>query len=257
VLQSAEVMKKAVSYLENFLARKEGTTKGTVVLATVNGDVTTSVEPGSHDLEQQRLHGAGPGQAGSGHTIIEAAQQHNADAIGLSALLVSTSKQMPLIVNELARRGLSYPVIIGGAAINRAFGRRILFLEDAAEPYAPGVFYCKDAFEGLGVMDQLTGGEDKRAALLARIEREARAEMNRPTPVVRERRREDRPSTVDPAPDIPTPPFWGARAVLDIPLESVYPHINRPELFRLNWGARNAHGAEWESASRVRGPQVA
>ena len=247
VLQSAEVMKKAVSYLENFLERKEGTTKGTVVLATVYGDV--------HDIGKNlvrtilsnngyTVHDLG--KQVPANTIIEAAQQHNADAIGLSALLVSTSKQMPLIVNELARRGLSYPVIIGGAAINRAFGRRILFLEDTAEPYAPGVFYCKDAFEGLGVMDQLTGGEDKRAALLARIEREARAEMNRPTPVVRERRREDRPSTVDPAPDIPTPPFWGARAVLDIPLESVYPHINRPELFRLNWGARNAHGAEWE-----------
>ena len=245
VLQSAEVMKKAVAYLENFLERKEGTTKGTVVLATVYGDV--------HDIGKNlvrtilsnngyTVHDLG--KQVPANTIIEAAQQHHADAIGLSALLVSTSKQMPLIVNELARRGLTYPVIIGGAAINRAFGRRILFLEDTGEPYAPGVFYCKDAFEGLDVMDRLTQPE-KRGELLARIEREARTELNRPTPAVRERKREDRPSTVEPAPDIPRPPFWGARAVLDIPLDSVYPHINRPELFRLNWGARNAHGEEW------------
>lgn len=247
VLQSAEVMKKAVAYLENFLERKEGTTKGTVVLATVYGDV--------HDIGKNlvrtilsnngyTVHDLG--KQVPANTIIEAAQQHNADAIGLSALLVSTSKQMPLIINELARRGLSYPVIIGGAAINRAFGRRILFLEETGEPYAPGVFYCKDAFEGLDVMDQLTQPE-KRGDLVKRIEREARAELNRPAPVVRQRSREDRPSTVEPAPDIPQPPFWGARAVLDIPLESVYPHINRPELFRLNWGARNAHGEEWRA----------
>lgn len=247
VLQSAEVMKKAVAYLENFLERKEDTTKGTVVLATVYGDV--------HDIGKNlvrtilsnngyTVHDLG--KQVPANTIIEAAQQHNADAIGLSALLVSTSKQMPLIINELARRGLSYPVIIGGAAINRAFGRRILFLEETGEPYAPGVFYCKDAFEGLDVMDQLTQPE-KRGDLVKRIEREARAELNRPAPVVRQRSREDRPSTVEPAPDIPQPPFWGARAVLDIPLESVYPHINRPELFRLNWGARNAHGEEWRA----------
>jgi len=247
VLQSAEVMKKAVAYLENFLERKEGTTKGTVVLATVYGDV--------HDIGKNlvrtilsnngyTVHDLG--KQVPANTIIEAAQQHNADAIGLSALLVSTSKQMPLIINELARRGLSYPVIIGGAAINRAFGRRILFLEETGEPYAPGVFYCKDAFEGLDVMDQLTQPE-KRGDLVKRVEREARAELNRPAPVVRQRSREDRPSTVEPAPDIPQPPFWGARAVLDIPLEAVYPHINRPELFRLNWGARNAHGEEWRA----------
>ncbi len=246
VLQSAEVMKKAVSYLENFLERKEGTTKGTVVLATVYGDV--------HDIGKNlvrtilsnngyTVHDLG--KQVPANVIIEAAQQHNADAIGLSALLVSTSKQMPLIVNELARRGLSFPVIIGGAAINRSFGRRILFLEDSGEPYAPGVFYCRDAFEGLEVMDQLID-ETRRPGLLARIEEEARRELNRPAPAVRERRRDDRISTVEPAPDIPQPPFWGARAVLDIPLESVFPFIHRPELFRLNWGARNAHGEEWE-----------
>ncbi len=171
--------------------------------------------------------------------------EHNADAIGLSALLVSTSKQMPLIVNELARRGLEFPVLIGGAAINRAFGRRILFLEDGGEPYAPGVFYCKDAFEGLDVMEQLTVPA-RRKELLERIVAEAYEEAGKSRPPVRDRRRPGQRSTVGPAPDIPTPPFWGARAVLNIPLDSVFPYLDKRELFRLSWGAKNAHGEEWD-----------
>mgnify|MGYP000073677119 FL=1 len=245
VLQSAEVMKKAVAYLEQFLERKEGTSKGTIVLATVYGDV--------HDIGKNLVRTI---LSNNGYTvhdlgkqtpvsvILDAAVQHRADAIGLSALLVSTSKQMPLVVNELARRGLHIPVLIGGAAINRAFGRRILFLEDTGEPYAPGVFYCKDAFEGLEVMDHLTS-PDKREALIERTIAEAYAELGKPRPPVRDRRMAGRRSSVRPAPDIPIPPFWGARTVLSIPLEAVFPYIHKPELFRLSWGARNAHGDEW------------
>jgi 5-methyltetrahydrofolate--homocysteine methyltransferase len=245
VLQSAEVMKKSVAYLENFLERKEGTSKGVVVLATVYGDV--------HDIGKNlvrtilsnngyTVHDLG--KQTPANVIIDAAVEHHADAIGLSALLVSTSKQMPLIVNELARRGLEFPILIGGAAINRAFGRRILFLEETGEPYAPGVYYCKDAFEGLDVMDQLTDPA-RCAALTDRIVTEAYQEMGKDRPPVRDRRQEGQRSTVGPAPDIPTPPFWGARAVLDIPLDAVFPYIHKPELFRLSWGARNTHGAEW------------
>ena len=245
VLQSAEAMKKSVAYLENFLEREEGTTKGTIVLATVYGDV--------HDIGKNLvktiLSNNGYtvidlGKQTPANVIIDAAVEHNATAIGLSALLVSTSKQMPLIVNELARRGLHFPVLIGGAAINRAFGRRILFLEDTGEPYAPGVFYCKDAFEGLDMMDQLIVPE-KREELLARITAEAYAELDKKRPAVKDRRKDDQQSTVQPAPDIPVPPFWGARAVLDIPLDSVFPFIHKPELYRLSWGAKNKQGAEW------------
>ncbi|MBI5961784.1 MAG: methionine synthase, partial [Chloroflexi bacterium] len=246
VLQSAEVMKKSVAYLENFLERKEGTSKGVVVLATVYGDV--------HDIGKNlvrtilsnngyTVHDLG--KQTPANVIIDAAVEHKADAIGLSALLVSTSKQMPLIVNELARRGLTFPVLIGGAAINRAFGRRILFLEGGGEPYAPGVFYCKDAFEGLEVMDQITD-PDRRASLLERTIAEAYQELGKPQPVVRDRRSPGQRSTISPAPDIPTPPFWGHRAVLNIPFESVFPYIHKPELFRLSWGAKNTQGAEWE-----------
>ncbi len=155
VLQSAEVMKKAVAHLENYLEKVEGVTKGTIVIATVYGDV--------HDIGKNLVRTI---LANNGYTVIDLGKQVpaetiitravevNATAIGLSALLVNTSKQMPLIVNELQRRGLKFPVLIGGAAINRRFGRRILFTEDGSL-YEPGVFYCKDAFEGLETMGQL------------------------------------------------------------------------------------------------------
>ncbi len=244
VLQSAEVMKKTVAYLEQFMERVEGVTKGTVVLATVYGDV--------HDIGKNlvktilsnngyTVHDLG--KQVPANTIIEKAQELNADAIGLSALLVSTSKQMPLIVNELARRGLSYPVLIGGAAINRRFGRRILFLEGSEATYEPGVFYCKDAFEGLSVMDKLVDPK-QRETFREQINTEAYAEMDRPVPVRRERVYGAK-STVQPAPDIPTPPFWGIKTIREMPLEIIFQYLHKPELYRLSWGAGNAHGAEW------------
>lgn len=245
VLQSAEVMKKAVAYLENFLDRVEGSTKGVVVLATVYGDV--------HDIGKNlvktilsnngyTVHDLG--KQVPANTIIQAAVDYKADAIGLSALLVSTSKQMPLIVNELARRDLKYPVMIGGAAINRRFGRRILFLDDSNDPYEPGVFYCKDAFEGLSVMDQIVN-EDQRLSLLDQIVTEAYDEMGKIRPVRASAPVPDQ-STVTPALDIPEPPFWGARTISSIPLENVFPHLHKPELYRLSWGAKNTRGKEWD-----------
>ncbi len=244
VLQSAEVMKRCVAYLENFLERKEGTSKGIVVLATVYGDV--------HDIGKNLVRTIlsnngytviDLGKQTPANVIIDAAVEHNADAIGLSALLVSTSKQMPLIVNELARRGLNFPVLIGGAAINRAFGRRILFLEESGAPYASGVFYCKDAFEGLDVMDQLVD-PNRRPARLERVIEAAYQEAGKKRPPVHARRTTGS-RTVTPAPNIPKPPFWGHKTVRNIPLDSVFPFIHKPELFRLSWGAKNARGDEW------------
>ena len=195
VLQSAEAMKRAVAYLEQFMERLDGASKGTVVLATVHGDV--------HDIGKNlvktilgnngyTVHDLG--KQVPANTIIDQAQALRADAIGLSALLVSTSKQMPLIVNELARRDLDFPVLIGGAAINRRFGRRILFLEDDGRPYAPGVFYCRDAFEGLEVVDGLVDAQ-RRPQLLAGLLADARAEQARPV-AGRKRARADGGSTV-------------------------------------------------------------
>jgi 5-methyltetrahydrofolate--homocysteine methyltransferase len=242
VLQSAEVMKKTVGYLEQFMDKVEGSTKGTIVLATVYGDV--------HDIGKNlvktilsnngyTVHDLG--KQVPANTIIEKAQEYNADAIGLSALLVSTSKQMPLIVNELARRDLKFPVLIGGAAINRKFGRRILFLDDSKEPYEPGVFYCKDAFEGLHVMDKLIS--DQHEAFLSQTIAEGYEEQGKPTP--RKRERGISASTVKPAPSIPTPPFWGVKTIHEMPLEIVFKYLEKKELFRLSWGATNTHGDAW------------
>ena len=245
VLQSAEVMKKSVAYLEGFMDRIEGVSKGAVVLATVYGDV--------HDIGKNlvktilsnngyTVHDLG--KQVPANTIIDKALEHKADAIGLSALLVSTSKQMPLIVNELARRGLRIPVLVGGAAINRRFGRRILFLDESQEPYDAGVFYCKDAFEGLAVVDQLLD-RDRHDQFLDEVFSEAYEEVQRPPRRRRSRRGLSR-KTVRDAPAIPTPPFWGTRVIRDMPLQIVTQHLHKPELFRLSWGAKNARGAEWE-----------
>ncbi len=177
VLQSAEVMKRAVAQLEKYLDKIEGYTKGTVVIATVFGDV--------HDIGKSLVNTiltnngytvVDLGKQVPIGTIVEAAKEHDADAIGLSALLVSTSKQMPAAVQELHAQGLDYPVLIGGAAINRNFGRRILYPNGTAsdEIYEPGVYYCKDAFEGLHVVDQLVADDGgAREALVTKTREEA------------------------------------------------------------------------------------
>src|SRR3989441_10256240 len=179
VLQSAEVMKRAVACLEGFLERKEGYTKGKVVLATVFGDV--------HDIGKNLVNTIlsnngytvyDLGKQVPLNTILDKAIEVNADAIGLSALLVSTSKQMPLCVKELYKRGLNFPVIVGGAAINRSYGRRILFVDEQAPgstpiPYEHGVFYARDAFEGLEIIDRLTNSPEQRASFIERIKEEA------------------------------------------------------------------------------------
>jgi len=244
VLQSAEVMKKSVSHLENYLEKIEGVTKGTVVIATVYGDV--------HDIGKNLvktiLSNNGYtvidlGKQVPAETIISKAVEVNATAIGLSALLVSTSKQMPLIINELQRRGHNIPVLVGGAAINRRFGRRILFTEDGAS-YDPGVFYCKDAFEGLETMDQLIDLQ-RKPALMEKIRKDADMEMGRASQVPAHRQTETLRSNVIPAP-IGLPNKWGPRVVRDMPLELVLKSLNINELYRLSWGAKNSHGTEWE-----------
>ncbi|HEY3313272.1 MAG TPA: methionine synthase [Anaerolineales bacterium] len=248
VLQSAEVMKKSVSHLENYLEKVEGVTKGTVVIATVYGDV--------HDIGKNLVKTilsnngytvVDLGKQVPAETIISKAVEVNATAIGLSALLVSTSKQMPLIINELQRRGHKIPVLVGGAAINRRFGRRILFTDDGAS-YESGVFYCKDAFEGLDTMDQLIDPQ-RKPALMELVRREADMEMGRASQVPEHRQTEVTRSSIVPAP-IKLPSKWGARVVKDMPLEIVLKHLNINELYRLSWGAKNTHGPEWETLKK-------
>jgi len=243
VLQSAEVMKKAVARLEEYLERAEGTSKGKIVLATVYGDV--------HDigknlvktiLSNNGFEVVDLGKQVPAETIINTAIEENADAIGLSALLVSTSKQMPLIINELHRRGKNIPILLGGAAINRRFGRRINKTEDGVW-YGGGAFYCKDAFEGLETMELLQDAEQK-PALMERLQAEVKREAERAAAPSRKKVNIQR-SRVQPMP-IPLPSQLGPRIVKDMPLELVFEHLYKKELFRLSWGAKNAHGDEWK-----------
>jgi 5-methyltetrahydrofolate--homocysteine methyltransferase len=248
VLQSATVMKRAVAQLENYLERIEGHTKGKVVIATVFGDV--------HDIGKSLVNTI---LTNNGYTVIDlgkqvpidtiinAAIENEADAIGLSALLVSTSKQMPTCVQELHQRGLEFPVLIGGAAINRDFGRRILYPhgKESDDVYGPGVFYCKDAFAGLATIDQLVDG-DAREALVVKMREEARVLREQVVKV------DDGPPVTDSSArstartdvPIPDPPFWGARE-LDVDLDDVYPYLDRHVLFKLHWGGRGKKGEEW------------
>ena len=178
VLQSAEVMKRAVAQLENYLEKLEGYTKGTVVLATVFGDV--------HDIGKSLV---GTILTNNGYTVVDlgkqvpiqtildAAQEHDATAIGLSALLVSTSKQMPACIQELHAQGPHLP----GADRRRRDQPRLRLpraLSRAARSprsvYEPGVFYCKDAFEGLSVMDQLVDADARDGAASRKLRAGAR-----------------------------------------------------------------------------------
>ncbi|MHB8433681.1 MAG: methionine synthase [Candidatus Tyrphobacter sp.] len=246
VLQSAEVMKKAVAHLEQFLEKKDGVTKGKVVLATVFGDV--------HDIGKNLVNTI---LSNNGYTvfdlgkqvpmnaILEKAVEVGADAIGLSALLVSTSKQMPICVQEQDVRGLAFPIIVGGAAINREFARRIAVL-DGERFFEPGLFYAKDAFEGLEIMERLTGEPARRGGFVKRARSEALAQIARgaaPTNVTGTAA----VSAVraQPAP-IPTVPAYGARTLDAIDLHALWPCFDLRSLYRLSWGAANTKGAAFE-----------
>jgi 5-methyltetrahydrofolate--homocysteine methyltransferase len=241
VLQSAEVMKKAVARLENYLDRIEGYTKGVVVLATVFGDV--------HDIGKSLVKTI---LTNNGYTvvdlgkqvpvgdIVEAAKENDATAVGLSALLVSTSKQMPLAVQEMHRQGLDFPVLIGGAAINRKFGYRARYVNGKEDDtvYEPGVFYCKDAFEGLDVMDRLID-PDQADEFRQKIADEATAARNEVEVV------DDGPPTtddsvrsaVDMSAPVPVPPFWGQREI-EVEMDEVYHQLDTHVLYKLHWGGR-------------------
>ncbi len=248
VLQSAEVMKRAVAQLENYLDRIEGYTKGTVVLATVFGDV--------HDIGKSLVNTI---LTNNGYTvidlgkqvpiqaIIDAAQEHEATAIGLSALLVSTSKQMPLCVQELQSQGMDYPVLIGGAAINRDFGLRALYPggTDSDEIYEPGVFFCKDAFEGLAKMDALVEPE-AREALLSET-REAALALRERGPEPEELPTDDDSvrSEASTSVPVPEPPFWGVQEI-PVDMDELYRHLDTHVLFKLHWGGRGVKGEEWK-----------
>src|SRR5438309_2956967 len=174
VLDSAGVMKQAVAYLEPRMEKKEGTQKGTLVLATVKGDV--------HDIGKNLVdiiltnNGykvVNLGIKQPSNSIIAAAQEHKAHAIGLSGLLVKSTLEMKYVLQDLHAQGLEFPVICGGAALTRKYVE-----DDLRREYSSGVFYADDAFTGLHLMDDLSssnGGREKRLEEGKRIKEYAKA----------------------------------------------------------------------------------
>ena len=246
VLQSAELMKKAVAYLEQFMEKNDSYSRGTVVLATVFGDV--------HDIGKNLVKTI---LSNNGYTvhdlgkqvpvdrIVDTAAEKKADAIGLSALLVSTSRQMPLVVQEMDRRGLKLPILIGGAAINRKYGWRTAYVEGTDRLYEGGVYYCRDAFEGLDTMNVLQDG-DGRPKLLEKLRREAH--MHRTMVIAGAERASGQqlaavtdvaPRSVAPPPKV-SPPFWGTRIVPpeDLALRDIFDCLDLIELYKLQWGVK-------------------
>ena len=243
VLQSAETMKAAVAYLEPFMERVEGQEKGTIVLATVKGDV--------HDIGKNLvdiiLTNNGYRVVNLGikvplNDMLSAAKDHHAHAIGMSGLLVKSTVVMRENLEEMSRQGLEIPVMLGGAALTRGYVE-----DDCVRAYACGrVAYGRDAFDGLHLMDKVVGNgfDDYLAAVQAKRVGKARnpsrtlgqadARAFRPVDVGTVQARRRRLTR-----DVPVaaPPFWGARIIEAAP-KAIVPFVNERSLYQFQWGFR-------------------
>jgi 5-methyltetrahydrofolate--homocysteine methyltransferase len=241
VLDSAGVMKAAVAYLEPKMEKKAGSQKGTIVLATVKGDV--------HDigknlvdiiLSNNGFKVINLGIKQPGDTIIRAAQEHAADAIGLSGLLVKSTLEMKYVIQDLERQKLAYPVICGGAALTRKYVE-----DDLRREYGNAVFYADDAFAGLHIMEDLAtdnGAKQTRLTEGRTVKEYAKATAvdEETGPVFAERS----PVVTD-APNIPEPPFWGVRVKKDYDVRELFPYINETALFKNQWQLKTASQADY------------
>jgi 5-methyltetrahydrofolate--homocysteine methyltransferase len=242
VVKSARVMKRAVAhlvpYIEQGKADSAPRSNGRIVVATVKGDV--------HDIGKNlvdiiltnngfRVINLGIKQPGD--TIIKAAMEHQADAIGLSGLLVKSTLEMKYVIQDLQRQKLDFPVICGGAALTRKYVE-----DDLRREYSNAVFYADDAFTGLHIMEDLSTPDGKRDARLqeGRSVKEyakATAVDEESGPVFAERS-----PVVGDAPSIPTPPFWGVRVRKgkDFDLREMFQYINDTALFKNQWQLKTA-----------------
>ena len=252
VLQSAEVMKAAVAYLEPHMEKNEDESgKGKIVLATVKGDV--------HDIGKNLvdiiLSNNGYDVVNIGikqpiNAIIEAAEQHNADAIGMSGLLVKSTVVMKENLQEMATRGVAekYPVLLGGAALTRAYVE-----DDLRSMYAGDVHYARDAFEGLSLMDRVMsakrGGavvvDAERERVLA--ERKRRRQQNRVELDLPDLDDTSVRSDVATDADVPKPPFLGTRVVKGIHLAEYGALLDERATFLGQWGLRGSRGGNGPS----------
>lgn len=246
VLQSAEVMKMAVAHLEPHMEKVEGQTKGSIVLATVRGDV--------HDIGKNLVDII---LTNNGYTvynlgikqpinaILDKWKETQSDAIGMSGLLVKSVNVMEENLNEMNSQGVVPPVLLGGAALAKNYCEGHL-----RSVYDGSVFHGKDAFEGLRLMDFISTGrtEELNAEVDARnVEREGKQVKidalkaksadagDKAATAVLTPARTERSSSVSLDIDIPTPPFWGDRVVEDSDLDAVYAYINTNALFKTQW----------------------
>jgi 5-methyltetrahydrofolate--homocysteine methyltransferase len=248
VLQSAETMKAAVAHLEPHMEKVEGSHRGTVVLATVKGDV--------HDIGKNLvdiiLTNNGYKVVNLGikqplGNILAAAQEHRAHAVGMSGLLVKSTVIMRENMIEMTRQGLDLPVMLGGAALTRQYVE-----QDCVEAYGAGrVAYARDAFDGLHLMDRIvTGGFDgylaerrekakarparkKPSRILEAVNGDAAAALMRPVDAEETRLRRNELSR---GIEVPTPPFLGARVLEQVPVKALLPYLNENMLYQFHWG---------------------
>ena len=248
VLQSAEVMKSAVAYLEPHMEKTDDAGRGRMLLATVKGDV--------HDIGKNLVdiiltnNGYQVVNIGIKQTInqiIDAALEHDVDAVGMSGLLVKSTVIMRENLEEITSRGLAdkWPVVLGGAALTRAYVE-----QDLASMFPGEVRYARDAFEGLRLMDSIMAVKrgDEGAALPALRERKVKAvvrdHVDRPLDTVR--------SDVALDINIPKAPFFGSRIVKGIPLADYVGMLDERALFMGQWGLKGARG-EYEAMAETEG----
>ncbi|MEV6784269.1 methionine synthase [Streptomyces sp. NPDC051098] len=245
VLQSAEVMKNAVAYLEPHMEKTDDDGKGTIVLATVRGDV--------HDIGKNLvdiiLTNNGYNVVNLGikqpvAAILEAAEEHRADVIGMSGLLVKSTVIMKENLEELNQRKMAadYPVILGGAALTRAYVE-----QDLHEIYEGEVRYARDAFEGLRLMDALIAV--KRGVPGATLPDLKQRRVRTTTNAVVEDRPEEGAVRSDVAVDnpVPEPPFWGTRVIKGIQLKEYASWLDEGALFKGQWGLKEARAGDGPS----------
>ncbi|MDQ0937215.1 methionine synthase [Streptomyces turgidiscabies] len=243
VLQSAEVMKTAVAHLEPHMEKSDAEGKGTIVLATVRGDV--------HDIGKNLvdiiLTNNGYNVVNIGikqpvSAILDAAQEHRADVIGMSGLLVKSTVIMKENLQELNQRKLAadYPVILGGAALTRAYVE-----QDLHEIYEGEVRYARDAFEGLRLMDALIGVKRGVPGVKLPELKQRRVRASAADTVVEERPEEGHVRS-DVATDnpIPAPPFWGTRVIKGIQLKEYASWLDEGALFKGQWGLKQARAGD-------------
>jgi 5-methyltetrahydrofolate--homocysteine methyltransferase len=231
VLQAAEIMKEAVAILEPHMAGKKGATRGKIVLATVYGDV--------HDigknlvatiLKNQGYEIVDCGRQVPTEEIIAVVKRENPDAVGLSALLVATSREMARFVTELDRLGMTVPVLIGGAAVNRDFAARIARVDsERGRIYAGGVHYAKDAFEAIRVLDTLGKKESSR---------EQPKQVPLQSGKTPKNNAQSSPKGIE-HPEIVHPHFYGTSQVLRWDAEALLAGIDAQRLFKGYFGGGN------------------